>query len=63
MLLNKIELIGCRMSRLTCATCNRQNSESKSGDILRMAISGDGMQEWYGWLRKHVQVAGKASLC
>jgi hypothetical protein len=40
MLLNKIELIGCRMSRLTCATCNRQNSESKSGDILRMAISG-----------------------
>lgn len=27
------------------------------------AISGDGMQEWYGWFRKQFQIVGKASVC
>jgi Ni2+-binding GTPase involved in maturation of urease and hydrogenase len=31
--------------------------------FLVSAISGDGMQDWYGWLRKQVRQVEKTGVC
>lgn len=63
MLLDKIDLLP-RLTLDVVRCLQHARTVNPNLEILCVsAISGDGMQEWYDWFRKQVQVAGKGIIC
>lgn len=63
MLLNKIDLLPHLMFDVERCLQHARTVNPHLEIFLVSAASGDGMQDWYGWLRKRIQQVEKAGVC
>lgn len=63
MLLNKVDLLPHLMFDVERCLQYARTVNPRLEIFLVSAISGNGMQDWYGWLRKQVRQMEKAGVC